>query len=177
MHRHLFSFLTTLYLLLLIAVAALWARGYWTSDLLGWIAVRGDGGRVAVWLCCGRGGIGLTVTSLQWGVIPGRGGDWQQHEPQYGGADWHQFTRGGLGFYAGGANKPIPGVRSVGVCLPAPVLLLAAAVPPALYVRRRRRRNPGSCAQCGYDLTGNLSGVCPECGQTRFARAPRTPNA
>jgi len=23
---------------------------------------------------------------------------------------------------------------------------------------------PGVCARCGYDLTGNVSGVCPECG-------------
>jgi hypothetical protein len=26
-------------------------------------------------------------------------------------------------------------------------------------------RPEGSCRQCGYDLTGNVSGVCPECGQ------------
>ncbi|NLE59111.1 MAG: hypothetical protein GX616_12175 [Planctomycetes bacterium] len=24
---------------------------------------------------------------------------------------------------------------------------------------------PGCCAKCGYDLTGNVSGVCPECGE------------
>lgn len=24
---------------------------------------------------------------------------------------------------------------------------------------------PGQCRRCGYDLTGNISGVCPECGQ------------
>lgn len=35
----------------------------------------------------------------------------------------------------------------------------------ALGVLRRRRRAPhGCCAGCGYDLTGNLSGRCPECG-------------
>jgi predicted RNA-binding Zn-ribbon protein involved in translation (DUF1610 family) len=32
-----------------------------------------------------------------------------------------------------------------------------------------RRRLPvvyplGHCLRCGYDLTGNVSGVCPECG-------------
>jgi hypothetical protein len=30
--------------------------------------------------------------------------------------------------------------------------------------RRRRRRRRGVCVTCGYDLTGNVSGVCPECG-------------
>jgi hypothetical protein len=32
----------------------------------------------------------------------------------------------------------------------------------------RRRRIPGDepfCANCGYNLTGNVSGVCPECGE------------
>jgi len=25
-------------------------------------------------------------------------------------------------------------------------------------------QSPGHCHQCGYDLFGNTSGVCPECG-------------
>jgi hypothetical protein len=28
-----------------------------------------------------------------------------------------------------------------------------------------RRQLHGQCPQCGYDLTGNVSGVCPECGE------------
>lgn len=31
-------------------------------------------------------------------------------------------------------------------------------------LRRWRRRRKGLCLKCGYDLTGNESGVCPECG-------------
>ncbi|MBU0719691.1 MAG: hypothetical protein KJ749_15715, partial [Planctomycetes bacterium] len=31
-------------------------------------------------------------------------------------------------------------------------------------VRRWRRRRHGLCPQCAYDLTGNVSDVCPECG-------------
>ncbi|UCC32450.1 MAG: hypothetical protein JSU86_09245 [Phycisphaerales bacterium] len=31
-------------------------------------------------------------------------------------------------------------------------------------VRRSRRRRQGLCLRCGYNLTGNVSGVCPECG-------------
>ena len=30
--------------------------------------------------------------------------------------------------------------------------------------RRMRRLQEGLCINCGYDLTGNVSGVCPECG-------------
>lgn len=30
--------------------------------------------------------------------------------------------------------------------------------------RRRRRGEIGRCRRCDYDLTGNTSGVCPECG-------------
>lgn len=29
----------------------------------------------------------------------------------------------------------------------------------------RRRRLPLHCKKCGYNLTGNVSGKCPECGR------------
>jgi hypothetical protein len=29
------------------------------------------------------------------------------------------------------------------------------------------RKAKGQCLRCGYDLTGNVSGVCPECGNDR----------
>lgn len=32
-------------------------------------------------------------------------------------------------------------------------------------VHRRQRRVKGLCDGCGYDLSGNVSGVCPECGR------------
>ncbi len=32
-------------------------------------------------------------------------------------------------------------------------------------VRRWRRRKRNLCVLCGYNLTGNTSGVCPECGK------------
>ena len=37
--------------------------------------------------------------------------------------------------------------------------------------RYHRARTPGRCKQCGYDLTGNVSGKCPECG-TSYATTP-----
>ncbi len=29
---------------------------------------------------------------------------------------------------------------------------------------REAEITPGTCTECGYNLTGNVSGVCPECG-------------
>ena len=44
-------------------------------------------------------------------------------------------------------------------------LLLLIALPTAwLWHRDRRRIRPGCCRRCGYNLTGNTSGVCSECG-------------
>ena len=46
------------------------------------------------------------------------------------------------------------------------LFLLSAAPGVVLLWRHRRRRVPGFCRKCGYDLTGNVSGRCPECGVT-----------
>jgi rubrerythrin len=32
--------------------------------------------------------------------------------------------------------------------------------------RIRRLRKQHVCYHCGYDLTGNVSGICPECGMS-----------
>ena len=44
----------------------------------------------------------------------------------------------------------------------AAVLWLVVCAPPLL--RRTLRRNSGLCISCGYDLRGNTSHFCPECG-------------
>jgi hypothetical protein len=55
-----------------------------------------------------------------------------------------------------------------------PVVLLASILMLLLHpayrkptekdVERHFGQNPRHCGQCDYDLTGNVSGVCPECG-------------
>ncbi len=43
---------------------------------------------------------------------------------------------------------------------------LLTALPTALlFWFDRRRISPGRCPKCGYNLTGNVSGICPECGE------------
>ena len=80
----------------------------------------------------------------------------------------------------------IPALRNywhdrVGVAMastPHAWVVFATALPPLAWclarVRRaalrRRRVERGGCAACGYALTGNVSGVCPECGTAVRAR-------
>jgi hypothetical protein len=54
----------------------------------------------------------------------------------------------------------------------APIWLLPlpfAIYPTIVFIRgpyrRYRRRKKGLCLNCGYNLTGNVSGICPECGE------------
>ena len=51
------------------------------------------------------------------------------------------------------------------ISIPFWLLLLLTAIPTAwLWHRDRGRIRPGCCLRCGYNLTGNRSGVCSECG-------------
>ena len=47
-------------------------------------------------------------------------------------------------------------------------MVLLAAYPTIAFIRgplrRWRRRKRGECVNCGYNLTGNVTGVCSECG-------------
>ncbi len=52
--------------------------------------------------------------------------------------------------------------------LPLWLLFVLSAIPTSVDWLRcrveRRRTPPGHCESCKYDLTGNTSGICPECG-------------
>lgn len=45
-----------------------------------------------------------------------------------------------------------------------PLATLPLSPLAAWLVYRIGRPRPGCCAKCGYNLTGNVSGLCPECG-------------
>ena len=48
--------------------------------------------------------------------------------------------------------------------IPLWIPLAIASIPMFIIRDRSRRIPPGHCKTCRYDLTGNISGVCPECG-------------
>lgn len=68
--------------------------------------------------------------------------------------------------------------RQYGIVISAPCLFALATVlglyPGNVFMRgplRRwrlgRRHREGLCVNCGYDLTGNTTGTCPECGLSK----------
>ena len=67
------------------------------------------------------------------------------------------------------STTPCPKQRLRIASIPLWFVLLCLSWYPTLALirspfRRWRRRRGGCCLNCGYDLRGNLTGVCPECG-------------
>lgn len=87
---------------------------------------------------------------------------------------WYYFVAAilwGLGVGAiavAGASQvlAIIGCPMLLVILGGPIIGLIAATSPC---RLRSRYPLGHCQSCGYNLTGNVSGRCPECGQSMSA--------
>ncbi|UCE62367.1 MAG: hypothetical protein JSU63_11760 [Phycisphaerales bacterium] len=83
---------------------------------------------------------------------------------------WDVGSHWGFGYQ----SSLVPGPRGVthkSTALTAPlwaVVVLFGIYPAIVFIRgprtRRQRKTKNLCADCGYDLTGNESGVCPECG-------------
>lgn len=189
--RSIFAGLKLISLLLLLATLLLWVRSYWRGDLIErenlWFT--GDGAvssRVEVGVAFG--GLGV----LRWDqvysnddiekkqvTLPSADGSYTYRSLEVDGylsvADTgigreasfmgFKFGRKDLTPEVTGRKSPLWG--GVGVVVPLWALALVFAVLPMRTARRMiraRRRQPGSCPRCSYNLAGNVSGVCPECG-------------
>lgn len=80
------------------------------------------------------------------------------------GVDPAIFPKYNYGFFAPWSDSSeFPNQIVVGI--PAWVPALAFGLPTALaYWRMRRLKDRDGCRVCGYNLTGNVTGRCPECG-------------
>ena len=79
---------------------------------------------------------------------------------------WHRWNEGrsGRGFLDTWRARLMFSDGRPYLEIPLYALFLAVAIPTLLVWRFWPKPvKPGHC-RCGYDLTGNTSGVCPECG-------------
>lgn len=187
MTRRLLNLLTVLSLLLCAAAVALWVRGYWPGaevevTLAG---VRWEVAARTAWLSVSNDPQ-VTAEKKQWHAAHRRmtGKAYRlgalanasvQLRP-YGPADREQVTalvkdakqaRAALQAYERTPQSRTPRRYSVPWAAVAAVSLVLPATWSVRHARQMRRPDPNSCLHCGYDLTGNVSGVCPECGRAR----------
>ena len=148
--RRLFTILSAVSLVLCLATAGAWVRSYCSG---GWQWPSEDG-----MVCCtlARGRVCIRRSAEVSAPMPGD----------------RLLSR--MGFEYGRTSDPaFPGLRptiSESLIFPCWLPFALTALLPALwlwrYRRDRRLRSDGMphCAKCDYNLTGNVSGVCPECG-------------
>jgi 4-amino-4-deoxy-L-arabinose transferase-like glycosyltransferase len=190
MKRRLLNLLTALSLLLCVAVVVVWVRSTSGREMIGWrTRYVGESAmhqtfRGLIW---SRGDVVVAVNN--YGHLDRRSGspmprsDWQGTQFYHRRAEpdslrvrsddallnWNGFC---VDFTRIARNGAAVGSGEVG----APAWFLAAVTlaGPALWTAKRlwrakrlwSRRRRGLCPSCAYDLTGNVSGVCPECGST-----------
>ena len=88
-------------------------------------------------------------------------------DPEWVAMGWGNEWLGGLILIC---DYPYASGRMGGIAVPCPLLMMfilgsylsCIGAARRLQIKRRKRRN--QCVDCAYDLTGNASGVCPECG-------------
>lgn len=162
MRRRLFAVASALSLLVCVATVVLWVRSHWVAYALGGTTPGSIYSAVA-----SRGRIGVGLASLK------SGGFSFYHSSS--GAPWDigaYGTLGRLGFFVD-TRRAADGRRRIAVVFPIGAIAVAATVLPGswLVMGIRKRSEKGRCPTCGYNLTGNTSGVCPECGTPWSARA------
>jgi hypothetical protein len=157
--RRLFTFASAVSLLLCVATMVLWVRSFWKEDIFDLPAGPRD-----LRVCStdrhfvvvmSRIRPGNSSTRVHWGAfstpeqpIENWWRDILTSEP------WHGFA----------IDRSY---ENTWLLIPQWSVLTVVAMPFAAWflLRLCRRGRPlGRCSACGYNLTGNISGVCPECG-------------
>jgi len=138
-------------------VAAFWLNGFGP----GIIKLYGVTSHVAVGANSHDGAVTFWLMQNANGLGP-RMGVTRETDASYAGGAVFSFGW----FHVRGDRWPTGQLRMISA--PGWLWVLATAILPAIWfaavVHRRRRPNPHQCDHCGYDLTGNVSGLCPECG-------------
>ena len=160
--RILLDAVTVLSLLLFLATVALWIRGHFAYDVIGY---RNEWGSVR--LQSSRGGLAVVAMSFsEASPLDEAGWYWQVTQSRT--SLWHE---GGLGFAFDSVQVGSRYVR--GLFVPAWFAALVTGIPPALGLWRRLRKRRSTlnlCPVCGYDLRATPD-RCPECGAVASSNA------
>lgn len=188
MLRRLVTFASAISLLLCVAIFTLWIRSHWFRDVAD-VSTRGVTpiGNLGIYATSYTTSMDGTLTVncvLQWwpdndnvryfalnnpcseprhSLTSTRRADFTQIMPSYDLFDWHwdsQYSQ----------------FRQLQVAISHWLLgLISAAMPASWLLMRRYRPNhscAGYCKTCDYNLTGNISGICPECGSRTSSHDP-----
>jgi len=173
MRRRLFTLASAISLLLCVATVVLWVRSYWIADeqhLLSpslMVVLRSAWGRESAIIVLDH------TEGQQWSASRSR--SWSSAATQLtptppnrlGFALRLSKTRASsvkVGWHVG--NRPFIAIAAPHWFVAAALALLTVPWIKSKLAHRQRMRRAGQrqCISCGYDLTGNTSGVCPECG-------------
>ena len=166
LRRRLLAVLSMLSLILCVGTVGLWVRSYWYDDAVSSPAgddrsyeAESERGEVVVvrWLASVPDCWSVTSERLPVGM-----GSWWGPQRTYG------LRTGRIEFSIAGALTSAPFADGRFIVISDWLLILVTGILPAVWLRRlwfqRRRNRVGCCPGCGYNLTGNTSGICPECG-------------
>ena len=174
--RWVFALASGLSLLVFVASMVLWVRSFWQVDVADWSYHDASGDLHERSLKSDRGRIWCEASSRS-GEFPGAMIDADpptgltSRPPDAGdSADALEWAapHGSLGVRYGVSTFTTPSTTHTAGTVVFPLGYVAglAAVLPAAHLASavRRKHHIGRCPACGYDMTGNVSGVCPECG-------------
>ena len=167
--RRVFTLASAVSLLSILAMVCFWARSYSTQDCMNfrWSTGEATLGTSRGGFCLAAGfrakpvreaGLTFKVGTTGWPDDPET--DNVHYDLVQAGA-WREWG----GFVLVNFKQP-SGTRVVFLVIPYSFgFALASPLPILWLVLRygRRRSVAGTCPSCGYDLTGNTSGICPEC--------------
>ena len=165
--RRLGGIISLLSLLLLLTAVVMWIRCRWWQDMV--VHVHIDDTTEVKWqIESSNGQLSIVRMSGNGNYFFGDTPGWQisHNNMVYRSGPYVVYVSGSgqRTFFISYAGQ----VHSKGFALPYWIIILVTAPAPAFWLRdritRRRRMRTGLCRSCGYNLTGNTSGVCPECG-------------
>ena len=167
-----FNGLTVLSLVLFAATMALWVRSTRSWDGLSYVRPESADGQRYFSIVSYAGRIALRTGLRQSGHYLLSGLSWDAPSLESMGLhsgvwDFH-FSAGRIRRPPAWWGNPGPPADSfIYADFPTWCAFLLSAILPASRViaLRKGKHRCESCRYCGYNLTGNVSGVCPECGK------------